>query len=101
MSKIVTLLVIFLLSPMALASSALRPTTFLDVRGPCYVPAELQSKIDQDNFVLLATAKSVNGAGVAANVLFYAQGTHWLIVMQSNESSCVIVVGSDLDYHGI
>lgn len=80
------------------AKDDLTPETFLTLNGPCYQPSKLQTILIREKFNLVATANSLNGAGVKASVLFYRSSDKLIVLLQSAGRACVMVTGDKLSF---
>ena len=79
-------------------NNVLVPETFVGIQGPCYAPSTLQKNLDKMDFNLVATAKSVNGRGVDAIVLFFRSGDKFIVALRSIDRICVVITGEHLDF---
>ena len=72
--------------------------SFLDIKGPCYKPNVLAYHLLKHKFHLIADAESQNRGGITGNVYFYSNQRNFIVVLVSEQVSCVLLTGANLNF---
>ena len=90
---------IFLLAAVAVrAEQPLEPSTFFDLRGPCFLPDKIEATMRADNFHLVAVGRAIVSTEIIAQVLFFRRGDDFVIGMKHDDMICTIIVGENLNF---
>ena len=76
----------------------LLPQNFFDLRGPCYTPNELHSRLKNGGFVLVATGQTLAITELNAVIHFYRANDNFIIALTHSDLICTILLGEHLNF---
>ena len=98
-TKACVLAFIFMLAAVAArAEQPLEPSTFFDLRGPCFAPDKIEASLRDDKFHLVAVGRAIVSTELIAQVHFYRRGDDFIIAMKHDNMICTIIVGENLNF---
>ena len=98
MSKFIMLILLLVVSVAVRAEQPLLPSTFFDLRGPCFPPEKSEATMRDDNFHLVAVGRAIGSTELIAQVHFYRRGDDFIIAMKHDNMICTILVGENLNF---
>ena len=98
MFKFIILILLLVVSVAARAEQPLEPSTFFDLRGPCFPPEKIEASMRADNFHLVAVGRAIVSTEIIAQVQFYRRGDDFVIGMKHDDMICTIIVGENLNF---
>ena len=98
-TKACVLAFIFMLAAVAArAEQPLEPSTFFDLRGPCFPPDKIEASMRDDNFHLVAIGRVIVSSEIIPQVQFYRRNDDFIIAMRHDDMLCTVIVGENLNF---
>jgi hypothetical protein len=98
MSKFIMLILLLVVSVAVRAEQPLLPSTFFDLRGPCFAPDKIEASMRADKFHLVAVGRAIVSTELIAQVHFYRRGDDFIIAMKHDNMICTVIVGENLNF---
>lgn len=98
MYKATLLASLLLVTVASRAEQTLLPQHYFDLRGPCYPPDELRSRLQKAGFKLVATGRTLDVTELDAIIHFYRADSDFIIALTHADLICTVVLGEELNF---